>query len=39
MWVVVVNSAIWGFLLITGVVLGVRAYHKRKLEDFEDRSN
>jgi len=39
MWFLGLHALIWGFMLIATIVLGIRAYQKGKLEDFEDRSN
>ena len=39
MWFLGLHALIWGFMLIAAIVLGIRAYQKGKLEDFEDRSN
>ena len=39
MWFLGLHALIWGFMLITAIVLGIRAYQKGKFEDFEDRSN
>jgi hypothetical protein len=39
MWFLGLHALIWGFMLIAAIVLGIRAYRKGKLEDFEDRSN
>jgi hypothetical protein len=34
-----INFAVWAFILIACVVLGIRAYNKRSEEDFEKRDN
>jgi hypothetical protein len=34
-----INIAVWAFILIACVVLGIRAYNKRNEEDFEKRDN
>jgi hypothetical protein len=34
-----INIAVWAFILIACVVLGIRAYNKRSEEDFEKRDN
>jgi hypothetical protein len=39
MWFLGIHALIWGFVFISAIVLGIRAYRKSKLEDFEDRSN
>jgi len=39
MWFLGIHALIWGFVFISAIVLGIRAYQKSKLEDFEDRSN
>jgi hypothetical protein len=33
------NIAVWAFILIACVVLGIRAYNKRQEENFEERDN
>lgn len=35
----IINLAVWAFILIACVVLGIRAYNKRNEEDFEKRDN
>jgi multisubunit Na+/H+ antiporter MnhC subunit len=35
----VINIAVWAFILIACVVLAIRAYNKRSSEDFEKRDN
>jgi len=39
MWFLGLHALIWGFMLLAAIVLGIHAYQKGKLEDFEDRSN
>lgn len=34
-----IHLGVWAFILIALVVLGIRAYQKRKTEDFEQRDN
>ncbi|MGB1619932.1 MAG: hypothetical protein ACPG9M_02350 [Schleiferiaceae bacterium] len=34
-----INIAVWAFIFIACVVLGIRAYNKRQEENFEKRDN
>lgn len=36
---ILINIAVWAFILIACIVLGIRAYKKRSQEDFEKRDN
>ena len=34
-----INIAVWAFILIACIVLGIRAYNKGRQEDFEQRDH
>lgn len=34
-----INIAVWAFILIACIVLGIRAYRKGQQEDFEQRDH
>ena len=36
---ILINIAVWAFILIACVVVGIRAYNKGSQEDFEKRDN
>jgi len=39
MWFIGLQAVFWGLVIIATIVLGIRAYSKRQIEDFEKRDN